>query len=77
MGVVQIADVDEDVVLVTDGGKLIRMGVGDIRVIGRQTQGVRLVKVDSGSGEHVASVALVAEVGTESIDDQETPEDGD
>jgi DNA gyrase subunit A len=77
VGVVQIADVDDDVVLVTDGGKLIRMGVGDIRVIGRQTQGVRLVKVDSGSGEKVASVALVADVDTESMDDQETPEEGD
>jgi DNA gyrase subunit A len=77
VGVVQIADVDDDVVLVTDGGKLIRMGVGDIRVIGRQTQGVRLVRVDSGSGEKVASVALVAEVDTESMDDQETPEEGD
>ncbi|HIF64289.1 MAG TPA: DNA gyrase subunit A [Deltaproteobacteria bacterium] len=77
VGVVQIADVDDDVVLVTDGGKLIRMGVGDIRVIGRQTQGVRLVKVDSGGGEKVASVALVAEVDTESMADIETPEEGD
>jgi hypothetical protein len=38
---------------------------------------VRLVRVDSGSGEKVASVALVAEVDTESMDDQETPEEGD
>ncbi len=73
----QFADVDDDVVLVTDGGKLIRMGVGDIRVIGRQTQGVRLVKVDSVRGEKVASVALVAEVDTEEMDEQETPEEGD
>ena len=45
--------------------------------VNTETQGVRLVKVDSGSGEKVASVALVAEVDPGAMDDLETPEEGD
>ena len=36
--------------LVTDGGKIIRLGMGDLRVIGRNTQGVRLIGLAGASG---------------------------
>src|SRR5215470_7836833 len=50
---------DDHVMLITDGGKVIRMPVHDISVIGRNTQGVRLIGL--AEGEKVVGVACVAE----------------
>ena len=47
----------DQLMLVTDQAKLIRMGVGDIRIMGRGTQGVTLFKV--ADDEHVVSAALI------------------
>ena len=58
VGVCQVSEADE-VMLVTDGGKIIRMAVGEIRVIGRNTQGVRLIGLSE--NERVASIARLAE----------------
>ena len=41
------------------GGKIIRLRVADIRVIGRNTQGVRLIDLDN--GERVVSLTRLAE----------------
>jgi len=60
VGVQQITDDGEEVMIVTSGGKLIRIAASDIRVIGRNTQGVRLVNL-SDKDESVVSVASVAE----------------
>jgi len=51
--------IDDQVMLITDGGKVIRLRVKDVRIIGRNTQGVRLVKLDP--GERVRAVAGLAE----------------
>ena len=40
---------DEDILLITDDGTVIRTPVEDIRVCGRATQGVRLMRVAEGS----------------------------
>jgi DNA gyrase subunit A len=53
----------EDVMLITDGGKVIRMPVRDISVIGRNTQGVRLIGLEE--GEKVVGVAPLAEIEVE------------
>ena len=45
----------DQIMLITDGGRLIRVGVEDIRVAGRNTQGVTLFK--TGEDERVVSVA--------------------
>jgi DNA gyrase subunit A len=58
VGVCQVSDGDE-AMLVTDGGKIIRLAVGEIRVIGRNTQGVRLIGLSE--NERVASIARLAE----------------
>jgi DNA gyrase subunit A len=58
IGVCQVFGTD-DVMLVTDGGKIIRMAVEEIRVIGRNTQGVRLIGL--AEDERVSSVARLAE----------------
>ena len=49
----------EQLMLVTDQAKLIRMSVGDTRVTGRNTQGVRLF--DVAQDEHVVSAARIDE----------------
>ena len=52
VGVQQVVDEDQ-LMLITDGGKIIRLRIGDLRVIGRNTQGVRLIDLDN--GERVVS----------------------
>ncbi len=47
----------EQIMLVTDQGKLIRLGVADIRIAGRATMGVTLFKV--ADDEHVVSAARI------------------
>ncbi|MFL6653782.1 MAG: DNA gyrase subunit A [Sulfurifustis sp.] len=54
-----IVDQDDEVMLITDGGTLIRTRVKEISVIGRNTQGVRLIEL-SGE-EHLAGLEKVLE----------------
>ncbi|MFN8627601.1 MAG: DNA gyrase subunit A [Candidatus Binatia bacterium] len=58
VGVRMVTD-EDDIMLVTDGGKVIRTPVRGISVIGRNTQGVRLI--DLAEGEKVVGVARLAE----------------
>jgi DNA gyrase subunit A len=50
---------EDDVMLMSDRGKIIRMPVKDISVIGRNTQGIRLITM--AAGERVTSAARLAE----------------
>ena len=52
---------DEHVMLVTDGGKLIRMRVSDIRIVGRNSKGVILFRMTG--DEKVVSVSVVKDYG--------------
>ena len=45
---VRITDENEDVMLITDTGTIIRLHVKDINVLGRNTQGVTLMKTSNG-----------------------------
>jgi DNA gyrase subunit A len=54
-----LADDDDDLVLMTDFGKLIRMPIEGISVIGRNTQGVKLIEINT--GERVIGAARLAE----------------
>jgi DNA gyrase subunit A len=56
----------EALMLVTDQGKMIRTTVGDIRVMGRNTQGVTIFRV--ADNEHVVSVAKIEESEEEDIE---------
>ena len=56
----------EALMLVTDQGKMIRTTVGDIRIMGRNTQGVTIFRV--GENEHVVSVAKIEESEEEEIE---------
>jgi DNA gyrase subunit A len=56
----------EQLMLVTDQGKMIRTTVADIRIMGRNTQGVTIFRV--AEGEHVVSVAKIDESDEEEIE---------
>ena len=62
VGVVYVED-DDELMLVTQQGKIIRMVASDIRPIGRQTQGVRLIEI--GQPDGVVAVARLVEKNTD------------
>ena len=51
--------VDDQVMLITDGGKVIRLAVKGVRITGRNAQGVHMVRLEG--GERVRAVAGLAE----------------
>ena len=63
----------DQLMLITDQGKLIRIGVADIRIAGRATQGVTLFKV--ADGEHVVSVAKIDDVDGDEGEEEEGGDD--
>jgi len=72
--VVAARDVREtdDLMMVTQGGMIVRTAMATISSIGRSTQGVRLIRLDK--DDRLISVAVVArEEGVEETDDGETP----
>ena len=60
----------DQLMMVTDNGRLIRVPVHDVRVAGRNTQGVTLFKV--GDEEHIVSVDRIQET-----DDEDDAMEGD
>src|SRR5450756_817 len=70
VGVRMVTD-EDDIMLITDGGKVIRTPVKGISVIGRNTQGVRLI--DLAEGEKVVAIARLAE---KEEDDNKEGEEG-
>ena len=58
IGAVQVFDGDE-VILISDQGTLVRTRTSEVSVLGRNTQGVTLIKVQE--GEKLVQVARVAE----------------
>ncbi len=65
---------EDDVMLVTDGGQLIRMPVNDIRIAGRMTQGVTMLR--TAEGERVVGVAHLADAGDDAPDGTDEEADG-
>jgi DNA gyrase subunit A len=65
VGSFRVVDNDE-VMLVTNGGQIIRMPVKDVRFVGRQTQGVTLFRIED--GEEVVSAAVIRDDGAEEQD---------
>ncbi len=66
------AEAEEDLMIITGSGVIIRMAVSDISTTGRVTQGVRLIRL--GDEEHVATVALVEQSPEEDEDNEENVE---
>ena len=71
---IKLINDDYDLMFITDGGKVLRTRVGDLSIIGRNTQGVRLMVLES--GERIVAVAKLAEKDEENgVDD--VPEEVD
>ncbi|MPV86082.1 DNA gyrase subunit A [Ostreibacterium oceani] len=65
VGAIQVTD-SEEVMLITNGGTLIRTRAAEVSRVGRNTQGVKLIRM--GEGESLISVVRI-------IDDEEAAED--
>ena len=50
---------DDEVMLISQQGMILRMKAGDVRVIGRATQGVRLIEMEE--GDQVVAIAKLVE----------------
>jgi len=64
---------DDQVLLITEQGMIIRTNVADIRSIGRNTQGVRVINID----ENDSVVAAVKLVDKDDADDEINPDDAE
>ncbi|MBR1842089.1 MAG: DNA gyrase subunit A [Oscillospiraceae bacterium] len=53
---IKIASEDKDILMISDDGTMIRTGVDSVSILGRSTQGVRLMRL--GEGSKVISVTL-------------------
>ena len=62
----------DDLMLITDGGVLIRTKVEQIRETGRAAQGVRLINLDD--GQHLVSIEPIAESDDDEIAEDNLPE---
>ncbi len=72
IGALQVVDEDE-IMMITNSGKIIRTNMKNVRVIGRNTQGVNLFNL--GEGEKVVAMDSVAEPATD--ESEETAEGSD
>jgi DNA gyrase subunit A len=72
VGFLQVRD-DDEIMLMAAQGNVLRCKVDDIREIGRNTQGVRILELD-GEGDRVVGVARLAEaVEREDVSPEDTP----
>ena len=74
VGAIQVTDEDE-MMLISDQGTLVRARAADVSVIGRNTQGVTLINI--AKGEKLVSVAKIAETEEDEDDASETLESDD
>ena len=73
--IMTVSSLDNDtkeIIVISAGGQTIRLAISDISVLGRATQGVRIMSL--GAGDLVASVGLVADDGDS--DDDSTGDTG-
>lgn len=55
---IRIATDEEDVMLITDNGTIIRLNVKDISILGRATQGVTLMRTNEGKVVSIEKISL-------------------
>ncbi|MCI5159328.1 MAG: DNA gyrase subunit A, partial [Candidatus Electrothrix sp. AUS1_2] len=70
VGALQVVD-DDQIMLIADSAKVIRLPMDSMRVIGRNTQGVRMINLNE--GEKVVALSMLARNG----DDEDESEDDD
>ncbi|MAA51144.1 MAG: DNA gyrase subunit A [Candidatus Marinimicrobia bacterium] len=70
VSILEVVDTD-DIMIITSAGVMIRQATNEIRTIGRNTQGVRLIRLDEGA--KISSVAKVVKEEDEKEEDNEGP----
>ncbi|MGD0958428.1 MAG: DNA gyrase subunit A [Methylomonas sp.] len=73
VGAVLVNDNDE-IMLITDGGILVRTRVNEISIVGRNTQGVTVIRLDK--GEKVVGVDRIEGLGDEEEDEEDADDVG-
>ncbi len=68
VSIMEVVD-DDELIMMTQNGIIIRLPVGDIRSIGRVTQGVKLINLEN--NDHVVDVERVPSGGNDDIEEQE------
>ncbi len=71
---VKIVREEQDILLITTEGIIIRLSVGDISIIGRNTSGVKLMNVNADSNISVASITKVRDSSNKSEEIEENSE---
>lgn len=66
---VKAVNENQDIMIITTEGIVIRLKVADISLLGRNTSGVKLINIDTESGVAVASIAKVRESESEVQDE--------
>ena len=67
VGAIQVVD-DDEVMLISSFGTLVRTGVSDISTQGRNTQGVRLIRVSE--GDRLVGLDRIEQIQGEEIQDE-------
>ena len=72
---VKAVEENQDIMIITTEGIVIRLKVADISLLGRNTSGVKLINIDTESGVAVASIAKVRESEQDAENDTEESEE--
>jgi len=72
VGAILVED-DDEAMLITNGGTLVRTRVAEVSVIGRNTQGVKIIGVSE--NEQLISIEKVAESEEDSVSDGDNSDD--
>ena len=67
----QVVDTDQ-IMLITDAGTLVRTRVSEVSIVGRNTQGVRLIRTSE--NEHVVSLERICDVDGEEVEQESSVE---
>ncbi|XCN71804.1 MAG: DNA gyrase subunit A [Candidatus Electrothrix aestuarii] len=72
VGALQVVD-DDQIMLIADSAKVIRLPMDSMRVIGRNTQGVRMINLNE--GEKVVALSMLARTSEDEDDESENVDD--
>jgi DNA gyrase subunit A len=67
VGAVQVCD-DDELMLISDGGTLVRTAAAEVSVMGRDAQGVRLIRL--GEGEALVQIARIEKLADDGEDEE-------
>jgi DNA gyrase subunit A len=70
VGIAYVHD-DDELMIISQQGMILRMRAGDVRAIGRATQGVRLIEMEE--GDEVVAIAKLADKEVENGDEPAVP----